>query len=90
LLLGEPAAEKTRAAVMEQSKNPDAQKMAAESFNAKPVSDADDSGDVVMSLKTAGKHGDKGGGLDFLSNQPETPLDTMAGLLLGSPEFQRR
>jgi len=21
---------------------------------------------------------------------PETPLDTMAGLLLGSPEFQRR
>jgi uncharacterized protein (DUF1800 family) len=89
-LLGEPAAEKTRAAVMEQSKNPDAQKMAAESFNAKPVSDADDSGDVVMSLKTAGKHGDKGGGLDFLSNQPETPLDTMAGLLLGSPEFQRR
>jgi uncharacterized protein (DUF1800 family) len=90
LLLGEPAAEKTRAAVMEQSRNPDAQKQAAQSFNAKPVADADDSGDVVMNLKAKSKHGDKGGGLDFQTNQPETPLDTMAGLLLGSPEFQRR
>jgi hypothetical protein len=23
-------------------------------------------------------------------NRPQTPLDTMAGLLLGSPDFQRR
>jgi uncharacterized protein (DUF1800 family) len=89
LLLGEPAAAKTRETVMAESMNPDAQKQAAKSFNAKPVTDADDSGDVVMNGKAAYKGG-KGGGLDFLSNQPETPLDTMAGLLLGSPEFQRR
>jgi len=90
LLLGEPAAAKTRETVMAESMNPDAQKLAAQSFNAKPVADADDSGDIVMNLKAAGKRGGKGGGLDFQSNQPETPLDTMAGLLLGSPEFQRR
>jgi len=90
LLLGEPAAAKTRATVMAESMNPDAQKTAAQSFNAKPVADADDSGDVVMNLKAKSKHGDKSGGMDYLSNQPETPLDTMAGLLLGSPEFQRR
>jgi len=24
------------------------------------------------------------------SDKPETPLDTMAGLLLGSPDFQKR
>jgi uncharacterized protein (DUF1800 family) len=89
LLLGEPAAAKTRATVMAESMNPDAQKLAAESFNARPVADAEDSGDVVMKGKAAYKSG-KGGGLDFQSNQPETPLDTMAGLLLGSPEFQRR
>jgi uncharacterized protein (DUF1800 family) len=90
LLLGEPAAAKTRETVMAESMNPDAQKLAAQSFNAKPVADADDSGDIVMNLKVAGKRGGKGGGLDFQSNQLETPLDTMAGLLLGSPEFQRR
>jgi hypothetical protein len=34
--------------------------------------------------------GGGGGGLSFESKQPETPLDTMAGLLLGSPDFQLR
>jgi hypothetical protein len=30
-----------------------------------------------------------GGGAGF-NAEPGTPLDTMAGLLLGSPDFQRR
>jgi hypothetical protein len=39
-------------------------------------------------LRTGVRRG--GGGRGFQNNQPETPLDTMAGLLLGSPDFQRR
>jgi hypothetical protein len=44
-------------------------------------------------LKTKAPKNGGAGGLGFgakPNNQPATPLDTMAGLLLGSPEFQRR
>jgi hypothetical protein len=34
--------------------------------------------------------GGRNNGQGFQADKPETPLDTMAGLLLGSPDFQRR
>jgi uncharacterized protein (DUF1800 family) len=73
-LLGRPAGARTREAVMAEFMNPTAQQLAAASFNGR-----------------AGA----GGGLIRTAvvrpgNQGEVPLDTMAGLLLGSPEFQRR
>jgi hypothetical protein len=37
-----------------------------------------------------GRRAGANGGFDAVAAQPATPLDTMAGLLLGSPEFQRR
>jgi uncharacterized protein (DUF1800 family) len=78
VLLGQPAADRTREAVMAEFRNPTAQQQAVEGFS--------------------GRTGQKGvgGGLMRAAavTQPakpsEVPLDTMAGLLLGSPEFQRR
>jgi uncharacterized protein (DUF1800 family) len=79
VLLGQPAAERTRAAVMAEFMNPTAQQQAAAGFNMRPVA------------------GSQAGGGGFVraaavrpGNQGEVPLDTMAGLLMGSPEFQRR
>jgi uncharacterized protein (DUF1800 family) len=96
LLLGQPAAANTRDTVLAQFKNPTAQQDALQDFNAKPMDPNAKSVDASMD----GKQGDLmrvglgrkgGGGPGFAqSAQPETPLDTMAGLLLGSPEFQRR
>ena len=74
LLLGQPAAEQTRKTVLAQFRNPTAQQDALQSFNAPPVA-------------TQAAAAKSGAGLN---GKPETPLDTMAGLLLGSPEFQRR
>jgi hypothetical protein len=90
LLLGQPAAANTRDTVLAQFKNPTAQQDALENFTAKPASAEMDSGkDPNMMRVGLGRKG--GGGQGFAQNaQPETPLDTMAGLLLGSPEFQRR
>jgi len=97
LLLGQPAAERTRQTVLEQSNNPTAQQQAEQNFNAvkadSMAGDADgaamaDAGSQTLFKKVGGRRG--GGGQGFQSNQPETPLDTMAGLLLGSPDFQRR
>jgi uncharacterized protein (DUF1800 family) len=91
LLLGEPAAARTRSTVLEQFSNPDAQKTAEQSFNAKPVQDDESMGDVVLARGKNGKGGKgEGRGDGMNAQQPETPLDTMAGLLLGSPDFQRR
>ena len=83
VLLGQPASQKTRATVLDQFKNPQAQLSAEQSFNTKPVSD--DSQEMGGSgLRTkAGREFPQVG-------RQETPLDTMAGLLLGSPDFQRR
>jgi hypothetical protein len=90
LLLGQPAAANTRDTVLAQFKNPTAQQDALENFTAKPVSaEMDSVKDANMMRVGLGRKG--GGGPSLAqSAQPETPLDTMAGLLLGSPEFQRR
>ncbi|WP_263377770.1 DUF1800 domain-containing protein [Granulicella paludicola] len=94
MLLGQPAAEKTRATVMAQFTNTGAQDEALRSFTAEPkgamsgesqMSRMEEPGMLRVGL---GKKGG-GGGAGF-DAQPGTPLDTMAGLLLGSPEFQRR
>ena len=90
LLLGQPAAANTRDTVLAQFKNPTAQQDALENFTAKPASAEMDGGKEPNMMRVG--LGRKGGGGPSLaqSAQPETPLDTMAGLLLGSPEFQRR
>jgi uncharacterized protein (DUF1800 family) len=79
VLLGQPAAERTREAVMAEFTNPTAQQQAAASFSARPVAGSQAGGGGFM--RTAAVRP---------VNQSEVPLDTMAGLLLGSPEFQRR
>ena len=90
LLLGQPAAANTRDTVLAQFKNPTAQQDALENFTAKPASAEMDGGKEPNMMRVG--LGRKGGGGPSLaqSAQSETPLDTMAGLLLGSPEFQRR
>jgi uncharacterized protein (DUF1800 family) len=90
LLIGQPASENTRTTVLAQFNNSGTVQQAEQAFNAKPVDDEDmnDAKTNVMRVGLGRKGG--GGGLNFQSNQPETPLDTMAGLLLGSPDFQRR
>jgi uncharacterized protein (DUF1800 family) len=102
LLIGQPAAARTRETVLAQASNPTAQQQAVENFNAKPVqADAEDGsgmnaangGDMNaerVSLRyKAGKRPGSGDGMAG-AGAPETPLATMAGLLLGSPDFQRR
>ena len=94
LLLGQPATPRTRQTVLEQFSNPTTQQQAEQSFNARktdPVTGEEDMNGMAangMLLRTGGRKGV--GGRDFQSNQPASPLDTMAGLLLGSPDFQRR
>ena len=96
LLLGQPAAEKTRETVLAQFNNPTAQQEALENFTAakqenqvaqtdSQMSGAGQAGALRVGL---GKKGGERG--QAFNAQPSTPLDTMAGLLLGSPEFQRR
>jgi uncharacterized protein (DUF1800 family) len=88
VLIGQPAAEKTRATVLAQFGNAGAVEQAEKDFNAKRVSDDEANGGAGMMRVGLGKRG--GSGFGFQNNQPESPLDTMAGLLLGSPDFQRR
>jgi uncharacterized protein (DUF1800 family) len=93
ILLGQPAAEKTRATVMAQFDNPAAQQDALANFTAPKAERGGTIGHMsVMEepgmIRVGGKKG-AGRGAAF-NTQPGTPLDTMAGLLLGSPEFQRR
>lgn len=98
VLLGQAAAPRTRETVLAQSNNPDAQKTAAQNFASQPtrsMSDDDDAmaGNVRLLRAKAGKNNNRGyngGSFNQLATAPETPLDTMAGLLLGSPDFQRR
>jgi hypothetical protein len=104
LLLGQPAAEQTRQTVLTQFNNPSVQRTAQQNFNDgldallatndPPAPPADGSGMLNGGmLKTKAPKNGGAGGLGFgakPNNQPATPLDTMAGLLLGSPEFQRR
>jgi hypothetical protein len=105
LLLGQPATARTRQTVLEQFSNPTAQDQAEQSFNARrvdPVTGEQDAENQPGMAADAGqdarprrlvraKSGEGyGGGRAGQNYQPGTPLDTMAGLLLGSPDFQRR
>ena len=79
LLLGQPATDKTRATVLEQFENQANQEQAAKSFPIRPSAP-----DVMAGVLNAGAP----------RPQARPPLDReaagMAGLLIGSPEFQRR
>jgi uncharacterized protein (DUF1800 family) len=83
-LLGQPASDRTRSVVLAQFGDPTAQQSAEEAFQAKPAveSDAAMLPRAALMRGRAGRGGPQPG--------PGSPLDTMAGLLLGSPEFQRR
>ncbi len=97
LLLGQPASARTRETVLaqfsEQFSDLAAQSVTEASFNRPPgagmqpaqSSTPETGGFVRAGLSTKG-----GRGRQQQFNRPETPLDTMAGLLLGSPDFQRR
>jgi len=89
LILGQPAGMRTRQTVLEQFNNPTAQQQAEQNFAlgaAEPDADNDMGGAATLKRVKAGR----GGGQGYQMDRPETPLDTMAGLLLGSPDFQRR
>ncbi|WP_158822995.1 DUF1800 domain-containing protein [Granulicella sp. S156] len=90
LLLGQPAASHTRETVMNQFTNPATQQAAQQNFALKS-NESDDVGAGASFLRVntgAPKQQKQSPG--FQAVQPVTPLDTMAGLLLGSPDFQRR
>jgi hypothetical protein len=84
-LLGEPASDKTRSTVLAQFGDPTAQQSAEAAFKAKPVTQSDG-----MMTAGGGRFMQTRAGRAPQQPGPGSPLDTMAGLLLGSPEFQRR
>jgi uncharacterized protein (DUF1800 family) len=89
LVLGEPAAARTRSTVLAQFNDTTVQGRAEQDFNAKPVSE--DAGEMAGGGRLMQIRAGRGGKGGFGQNAgPATPLDTMAGLLLGSPDFQRR
>lgn len=90
VVLGEPAGPHTRETVLANFNDPTMQRNAAENFakTAQPP-DAPDADDMAARLMRV-KGGRGGSGQRSQADKPETPLDTMAGLLLGSPDFQRR
>ena len=89
LLLGQRAASHTRETVMDQFTNPATQQAAQQNFALKS-NESDDvgAGASFLRVNAGGPKQQKQSGLQV--GQPVTPLDTMAGLLLGSPDFQRR
>ncbi len=79
VLLGQPASDRTRATVLAQLQDPAMQQQAAKNFSIRP----NESGPMAQVLNPVTR------------NKPtRLPMDqeaaAMAGLLLGSPEFQRR
>jgi uncharacterized protein (DUF1800 family) len=91
LLLGQPAAEKTRATVLEQGAKPGQVQEAQKNLGL----GAGEKGDDMLSLggfKGKGKRAGGGGSMTEMAanSANDGPVNTMAGLLLGSPEFQRR
>ena len=84
-LLGEPASDKTRSTVLAQFGDPTAQQSAEEAFRAKPATQSEG-----MMVGGAGRFMQTKASKAPQQAGPGSPLDTMAGLLLGSPEFQRR
>ena len=92
LLLGRQAGAKTRAAVLDGANNPAVLNTAEQDFKAQATVGAElDAKDVEAPARLVrARGGDRGEGRPGRALGPESPLDTMAGLLLGSPEFQRR
>ena len=94
VILGQPAGVHTRQTVLATFNDPTVQRTAAKNFaktaEAPDAADADD--DMAGAGKLMRVKSGRGGGYGqgFQADKPETPLDTMAGLLLGSPDFQRR
>ena len=80
VLLGGTAGARTRAAVLAGANDPAVLRNAEESFRARAAEGDEEQGPARLVRARAG------GG----AYAPESPVDTMAGLLLGSPEFQRR
>jgi len=72
LLLGQPAADRTRSSVLTGYKNPAVQKVAGRKVTGATT---DEDGATLMSLA---------------SGEQGAAINTMAGLLLGSPDFQKR
>jgi hypothetical protein len=89
LILGQPAANHTRETVMAQATNPNVQRDAEQNFTRK-AADEEDSPGLAMLQRVNGKRRGGAAGAFSGAGMPETPLDTMAGLLMGSPDFQRR
>jgi hypothetical protein len=82
LLLGQPAAEQTRAAVLAEAQNPGAVAAAEQAFRAKPPGSPGQGGAWTPVGQGARPVAGQGSGA--------APAGAMAGLLLGSPDFQRR
>jgi hypothetical protein len=94
LILGEQASVKTRSTVLDQFKNSEVQQEAQKNFQLQEASNESDKDmaapEGLKRGKRAGFRAYQQGGLSLNDSKPGTPLDTMAGLLLGSPDFQRR
>jgi hypothetical protein len=79
MLLGQPVSDRTRSTVLQQFQNQDMQQQAVKDFPIRP----NEFEPMAQVLNPA-----------VLKQQSRPPLDReaamMAGLLLGSPEFQRR
>jgi len=91
LLLGQPAADRTTTAVMEQADRPGQLQEAQKNLALGPG----ETGPNLMNVKVSGKRPYANAGGQSMtdmasSSMNEGPVTTMAGLLLGSPEFQRR
>ncbi|HZL28478.1 MAG TPA: DUF1800 domain-containing protein [Acidobacteriaceae bacterium] len=91
LLLGQPAADRTTTAVMELADRPGQVAEAQKNLALEPG----EAGPSLMNVKVAGKRpyaNAVGPSMTDLASRSmnEGPVTTMAGLLLGSPDFQRR
>lgn len=86
-ILGEAANPKTRAAVLAQLGDPATERAAEQSFKAVPVKMGSDSNEPPA----PGRGSPSGASTPAVATPASgTPVTTMAGLLLGSPDFQRR
>ncbi|MDE1161878.1 MAG: DUF1800 domain-containing protein [Acidobacteriaceae bacterium] len=105
IVLGRDAQAHTRSTVLEQFQNPEVSTEAQKGFAMAGRSADEDSPDEGMQAQMGAQMGPKmrarrvagdgskkggGNGFSFQAGPPSTPLETMAGLLLGSPDFQRR
>ena len=80
MLLEQPAAKQTRAAVLTQAQNPDGVATAEQAFRAKPEAVGQAAtGAAWTQVRQATR-----------TSTGPAPVAAMAGLLLGSPDFQRR